>query len=203
VADQDVERQRIRHLRVDRHVTRSGARPPGIGTFAIPRHDPHAVRTVPTTASATLRHASRPIEMLRSRFTVPVFQLGSRRPVPTRGLLSRAEAREPHPAPAPAADRAAHTTAAATGCSRCRRPAGRRFVMLSHRDPDAVVSRTASIPTRRCWRPACRGLGRRVSERLEAASPQHAVPWNVTLARHWALSWPGQRRAVGRRRSDL
>ncbi len=103
MADQDVERQRIRHLRVDRHVTRSGARPPGIGTLAIPRHDPHAVRTVSTIAGATLRHASRPIEMLGSRFTVPVLQLGSRRPV----------------------HRAAHTTAAATGCSRCRRPAGR------------------------------------------------------------------------------
>src|SRR5271156_4675954 len=35
----------------------------------------HAVRTVPTIASATLRHASRPIGMLRSRFTVPVLQL--------------------------------------------------------------------------------------------------------------------------------
>jgi hypothetical protein len=40
-----------------------------------PRHDPQAVRTVPTIASATLRHASRPIEMLRSRFNVPVLQL--------------------------------------------------------------------------------------------------------------------------------
>src|SRR6202171_6434843 len=121
--------QRERNLRLSchdylRHVTRSGARPPGIGTLAIPRDDPHAVRTVPTIASATLRHASRPIEMLGSRFTVPVLQLGSRRPVPTRGLLSRAVAREPHRAPAPAADRAAHTTAAATDCSRCRRPAG-------------------------------------------------------------------------------
>src|SRR5271163_4224536 len=51
----------------------------------------HAVRTVPTIASATLRHASRPIGMLRSRFTVPVLQLvGALQP----GRLERGLERE-------------------------------------------------------------------------------------------------------------
>ena len=55
----DVERQRIRHLDVDRHLVRAGAGPPGNGTFAMPCH-PQDVSTTAIIASAETRLASRP-----------------------------------------------------------------------------------------------------------------------------------------------